>query len=241
MVGAHYDSTSTNPNYAPGVTDNGGGCAIVLELARIMSQYSFRSTVKFAFWNREEDGCLGSADYVDNAMPANLTLYFNYDSAVLDRATMLDIMYDDQSVADIVTQQNNLYHIGLQLNYNGHYGHGVTCRSDYMPFKDVGKTWVMTHVQVTAGTPTPDNAADHAYQHTPDDTVDKISVAFAKKNAQLGMSTIAKLAEDQHSFSQISKFPPFLIPAVLIVGTSMATLSLVIVSRRKRSRVTERL
>ncbi len=199
MVGAHYDSKSSNPNDAPGATDDGGGCAIVLELARIMSQYNFRNTVKFAFWNREEDGCLGSQDYAKNAMPANLKLYFNFDSAVLNTAMMLDIMYDNQSVADMLTQQNNLYGIGLQLNYNGHFGYGVTCTSDYVPFKNAGKTWVMTHQQVAAGTPTPNNAADHEYQHTPYDTIDKVSTAFAKKNAQLGMSTIVKLAEEQSS------------------------------------------
>lgn len=234
MVGAHYDSISSNPNEAPGATDNGGGVAIVLELARIMSKYTFRNTINFALWNREEDGVWGSKEYVNNAMPANLKLYFNYDSAVLNTATVLDIEYDNHSIADMLTQQNNLYSIGLQLNYNGHYGFGVTCGSDYIPFRDAGITWVMTHQQVTAGTPTPDNGADHAYQHTPDDTVDKISTTFAKKNVQLGMSAIAKLAEGQGSPQGVSEVPPFLISAALIVEVFTATL-LVIVSRlRKR-------
>ena len=236
MVGAHYDSTSSNLNRAPGAIDNGGGCAIVLELARIMSQYSFRNTIKFAFWNREEDGVLGSRDYVNNAMPANLKLYFNYDSAVLNTAKVLDIEYDDHSIADMLTQQNKLYSIDLQLNYNGHYGCGVTCGSDYIPFRDAGITWVMTHQQVTAGTPTPDNGADHAYEHTPEDTVDKISTAFAKKNGQLGMSTIAKLAEGgQGNLLQVSEFPTSPILALLTLETFVATLLVVIVSRGRRN------
>ena len=55
LVGAHYDCTSSDPAHAPGATDNGGGAAIVLELARVMSKYHFNRTVQFAFWNAEED------------------------------------------------------------------------------------------------------------------------------------------------------------------------------------------
>jgi hypothetical protein len=204
IVGAHYDTVSGSP----GATDDAGGVAIVLELARIMSQYRFKYTLKFAFWNREEAwNPTGATVYVQQAAQ-NTSLYFNYDSSVLNKATVLDIMYDDQSIADMLTQQNTLYGIGVQLNYNGHYGHGVTCTSDYVPFKSSGKPWVMTHSQVIAGTPTPDNGADHSYQHSIYDTVDKVSTAFAKKNGQIGMSVLAELAEVQGPWSPIDTVPP---------------------------------
>jgi hypothetical protein len=64
IVGAHYDSTSSDPYHAPGATDNGGGAAIVLELARVMSGYRFNHTVRFAFWNAEEDSRRGTRDFV---------------------------------------------------------------------------------------------------------------------------------------------------------------------------------
>jgi len=35
---------------------------------------------------------------------------------------------------------------------------------------------------------------EHGPAHTADDTVDKISTAYAKKNGQLGMSAVAYLA-----------------------------------------------
>jgi putative aminopeptidase FrvX len=83
MVGAHYDSTSSNQSNAPGATDNGGGVGIVLELARVMSQYRFNHTLKFALWNAEENGVLGSNDYVKYAYSneLNISLYVNFDSA----------------------------------------------------------------------------------------------------------------------------------------------------------------
>ncbi|MBN2584972.1 MAG: M28 family peptidase [Planctomycetes bacterium] len=62
IVGAHYDSTEAVP--APGGDDNASGTAGVLEAARIMSQYRFKSTIRFIAFNAEEDGLLGSLDYV---------------------------------------------------------------------------------------------------------------------------------------------------------------------------------
>ena len=186
MVGAHYDSISSDPNYAPGATDNGGGVAIVLELARIMSQYKFAHTLKFAFWNDEEDGLHGSGEYAWYAKNNNLnvSLYFNYDSSCYDPNNhfILDIMYNSQSqwVSNMMTELNALYNVNFTLTYNAH-----TCSSDYAPFWWRGYTAVMTHEET------------HGPAHSPEDTIDKVSTLYAKKNGQLGMSVLAELAEVQ--------------------------------------------
>jgi len=183
IVGAHYDSTSSDPNDAPGATDNGGGVAIVLELARIMSLYKFQHTLKFALWNYEEGGLYGSTDYAQYARANNLdiSLYFNYDSSCYDpdNRFVLDIMYNSQSswVKDMMTEYNTLYAIGFSLTYNVH-----TCSSDHRPFWSKGYTAVMTHEET------------HGPAHSPEDTIDKVSTLYAKKNGQLGMLVLAKLA-----------------------------------------------
>lgn len=188
IVGAHYDSTSTDPSHAPGACDDGGGVAIVLEFARIMSQYSFRHTVKFTCWNREEDGHLGSLDYARRAdsTDMNVPMYLNFDSSCYDPDSrfVLDIMYNADSawVSNMMTQHNSLYGIGFALTYNVH-----TCGSDHRSFWQYGYTAVMTHCQT------------HGPAHTASDTVDKISTLYAKKNGQLGMSMLATLAEVQAS------------------------------------------
>lgn len=187
IVGAHYDSISLDSSDAPGATDNGGGVAIVLELARIMSNYEFRHTLKFAFWNDEEDGVVGSANYAQYALSSsmNLSFYFNFDSTCYDpnNRTILDIMYNPQSawISDLMTQSNTLYGIGFTLTYNIH----SSCTSDHNPFWDRGYTAVMTH------------AEEHGPAHTHEDTIDKVSTLYAKKNGQLGMSVLAELAEVQ--------------------------------------------
>jgi Zn-dependent M28 family amino/carboxypeptidase len=63
IVGAHYDHLEGD---RPGGDDNASGTAGVLEAARVLSQYRFESTIRFIGFNAEEDGLLGSKDYVEN-------------------------------------------------------------------------------------------------------------------------------------------------------------------------------
>ncbi len=54
---------------AEGVEDNASGTALVLELARVMSQYTFQNTIVFCITTAEEQGLLGAeafAQYVQN-------------------------------------------------------------------------------------------------------------------------------------------------------------------------------
>lgn len=185
VVGAHYDSRCyADQSNAPGATDNAGGCAIVLEFARIMSQYRFNHTIKFACWNAEEDGVLGSSDYAKYASEnsLNIGLYVNFDSSCYDphNEFVLDTLYDQNSrwVSDLMTQHNSIYCIGLTLTYNAQ-----GCGSDHRSFWNYGYAAVMTRER------------EYGPMHTEYDTVDKVSTMFAKKNGQLCMSVLATLAE----------------------------------------------
>jgi len=60
LVGGHYDSI---PN-GPGASDNAGGTAIVMELARVMKQHGSKRTIRFIAWGCEESGCVGSSSDV---------------------------------------------------------------------------------------------------------------------------------------------------------------------------------
>jgi hypothetical protein len=89
MIGAHLDSTAA----ALGATDNGAGCAVMLEVMRVLSKLDLKldRTVRIALWGGEEQGLLGSHAYVKEhfadpttmnltAEHANLTGYFNVDN-----------------------------------------------------------------------------------------------------------------------------------------------------------------
>jgi Zn-dependent M28 family amino/carboxypeptidase len=81
VVGAHLDTVAAGP----GINDNGSGSAAVLELALGM-QSAFPNPVnkvRFCWWAAEEEGLLGSTDYVNqlvkNKEVDNVALYLNFD------------------------------------------------------------------------------------------------------------------------------------------------------------------
>jgi len=67
LLGAHYDSVPGTP----GADDNASAVAVCLECARLVKQNDVGSTIIVLF-NREEDGLLGSRDFVEGlaARPA---------------------------------------------------------------------------------------------------------------------------------------------------------------------------
>jgi hypothetical protein len=87
MLGGHFDSW----HGATGATDNGIGCAMMMEAVRILAALKVkpRRTIRIALWSGEEQGLLGSLAYVqqhfgtaENPKPehARLSAYFNIDS-----------------------------------------------------------------------------------------------------------------------------------------------------------------
>lgn len=71
LVSGHYDSrTIDNSNVtgsAPGANDDGSGVAGVIELARILSNFEFTSTIVFIAFTGEEQGLYGSRHYAQMA------------------------------------------------------------------------------------------------------------------------------------------------------------------------------
>jgi Zn-dependent M28 family amino/carboxypeptidase len=78
MAGAHLDSVIEGP----GIQDNGSGSAALLETALMMANLRPENTLRFAWWAGEEQGLLGSEDYVEGLSDAErdrIALYMNYD------------------------------------------------------------------------------------------------------------------------------------------------------------------
>ncbi len=64
IVEGHIDSRNTNncdeTGSAPGSNDNATGTALVMELARVMSKYTFKNTIVFSVNTGEEEGLIGA-------------------------------------------------------------------------------------------------------------------------------------------------------------------------------------
>jgi len=72
IIGAHYDDITSGGNpfdLAPGANDNASGVAVALETARVIRKNSFtpNETIKFIAFGAEEQGLIGSSDYVKKA------------------------------------------------------------------------------------------------------------------------------------------------------------------------------
>jgi len=89
MLGGHLDSW----HGGTGATDNAAGCAVMLEAVRILKTLGLqpRRTIRIALWSGEEEGLLGSRNYVRNhftdtttrrynAEGDKLSVYFNLDN-----------------------------------------------------------------------------------------------------------------------------------------------------------------
>jgi Peptidase family M28 len=88
IIGAHYDHLGVNcrtadPNdhICNGATDNGAGVAALLSLGDMIAKAHPRRSVVLAFWDREEDGLLGSRYFTQHPMVplAQTVAYINFD------------------------------------------------------------------------------------------------------------------------------------------------------------------
>ena len=89
MIGGHFDSWHTGT----GATDNAAGCAVMLEVLRILKATGLkpRRTIRIGLWSGEEQGLLGSRAYVKEHFAdretmqlkpehAKFAAYFNVDN-----------------------------------------------------------------------------------------------------------------------------------------------------------------
>jgi Zn-dependent M28 family amino/carboxypeptidase len=91
VVGAHFDAVAG----APGADDNATGVAAVLEMARIFSNKTFDSTVRFVAFDQEEIGLVGSLAYTQAVANAGENI---------DLATIFDMIgYTSPTQAPVAT------------------------------------------------------------------------------------------------------------------------------------------
>lgn len=116
IVGAHMDSTAgSEPGYspttdpAPGRDDNGSGIAAVLSIARHFRKYAgdLTHTVRFCFFNAEEQGLVGSKAYAAHlkALDAPVRAVFAIDmigyNSDENRIFELHAGYTDPAIRDL--------------------------------------------------------------------------------------------------------------------------------------------
>ncbi len=131
VIGAHYDSVGN-----PGADDNASGVALVLEAARIISQYDSDYTIRFVAFTREEQGLYGSNAYVDDHAGDDIRGMISCDMVAHDTGTDVARIYSRDSSAGLMNA------LGSAII---EYGNGLTWMdagwigaSDHAPFDAAG-------------------------------------------------------------------------------------------------------
>ena len=185
VVSAHYDSISISP----GGNDDGSGVAVVLAAADILSHYSFNCTIRFVLFSGEEQGLLGSHEYVQNASRNNEAIIGDLQLDGVGCAQTTDDGHkikhhannESSWMVDISKTIASTYddEIGLEVIGLPH----VTF-SDHESFVEYG--YAASYFWEYGVTP---------YYHTSDDTLEHMNMTYLAKVCKLTVGTLASIAE----------------------------------------------
>jgi len=183
---------------APGATDDASGTALVLELARVMSQYKFKKTIVFITFAGEELGLIGSTLYADKAKAHNdqIEAMFNNDIVGNDMSGnghtedgLVHVFSEDpddspsRELARYIRDSAQRYVPGFKADLvfrNDRFGRG----GDHTGFNQNG----FTAVRFTTA------AENLESQHTANDTLEKTSASYNADVARVNAAGVASLA-----------------------------------------------
>lgn len=177
----HYD---TWPG-SPGANDDASGCAAILAIAKIMSQFSFNHTMRFILFSGHEQGAYGSIDYAQKAYGKDDNIHavicLGSIGRIAKNATVLQmsksyrsdwIFYSVQHICEKYTDIFNLTVEPVPVWF-----------ADNLPFQRYG----FTSTVVWAG---PSDIEDHC----PEDDIDRINFSYLTNITKLMLITAVDIS-----------------------------------------------
>ncbi len=138
IIEAHLDSRCAGncdiDCLAEGMEDNGSGVALVVELARVMSQYVFDHTIVFMTVTGEEQGLVGSNAYAAYAVQENIPI-----KAVLNNDVVGGIICGETSSAPSCPGLNHIDSTQVRLFSFGGFNspHKSLCRFIKLEYQEM--------------------------------------------------------------------------------------------------------
>jgi hypothetical protein len=199
LVCAHYDSRMENledmNSRAPGADDNASGVAVILEVARLISNLNLGKKIQLAFFSGEEQGLWGSTHYAKQLKDDKTNLYrlINLDmvgfpppngkhTVTLERDIGNSVATNDeesQTFADMM-QQMTLDNTDLDVIFGAIYD------SDYMPFEALG--------YVTTGIYDGGATLENRHYHSVTDEISYVDMDYVVSITKIVLATILKEA-----------------------------------------------
>lgn len=79
LMTGHYDTVEDTP----GADDNAMSVAVTMEAARILKNFQFRNTIRFANWDLEEEGLVGAMFYANSPEVIGTKSVINFDGMTI--------------------------------------------------------------------------------------------------------------------------------------------------------------
>ena len=182
LLGAHYDT------WYAGSTDNGTGVAALLEVAEAMAQVDDRRYgLVFVAYDGEELGLFGGYDYLRDHLIVGdepVLAFINFEMPATEPNGLCTLAHTNGGPLQPVLRAagvDDLYPIMVGMEVVPTLFGGI------IPTDIQGMYW--------SGVQGVTTACDAAYYHTPEDTVEKIDVAFLSRVAMAFEQTLLLLEE----------------------------------------------
>jgi hypothetical protein len=200
IVCAHYDD-EPHLFLAPGADDNAAGVAVVLEAARILSQYQFPYTILFVLWDEEEHGLLGSGAYASRAAAAGDSII-----AVINMDVIAYDSNDDWKAEVHVRDYGNSIAQGVkfrQLNQDLNIGLNLRVVNPGRAASDHASFWNNNYPAIYVRQSQDDFNPNY---HTIHDVIDSINIPYFVKMAKAVITATAYFASDPFVPVELASF-----------------------------------
>ncbi|KAI8374612.1 uncharacterized protein BYT42DRAFT_646560 [Radiomyces spectabilis] len=181
LINAHYDSVPTSH----GVTDNGIGTSVALELLRYFVHHPPQNTMIFLFNNFEEGGLIGAKQFITHPWWPTVRLFINLEGAGAGGRAVL-------------FRSTSLGALKRLASSKSHYLHATPLGNDMMKSKLL-KSDTDYSVFVGDGTPGLDIAfyAPRSHYHTPRDDLAHASTNAVQYMGQMALGAAIAIDEDE--------------------------------------------
>jgi len=187
IICGHYDNMPSGST-APGADDNASGTVAVLEAARILAPFDFDFTIRFAAWDEEEIGLVGSYVYAQSA--------FGQEQEILGVLNLDMIAWDSDNDYEFTIATNEFSqafvndYLATTLLYQPQFTHNYyyTEASDHASFWDFGYP-AMLAIE--------DWYDFNEYYHTTSDDINILNMDYYVAFVRAAIANLAAQAWDQ--------------------------------------------
>lgn len=196
ILSAHYDSVDVSP----GADDDGSGTSCLLMAAKVLSNHTFRHTIKLIAFSGEENGLYGSSVYAREAYMKGEKILADIQLDGVGHA----VSREGGGTIRLSTNGESTWITDMAQNMIDNYGNYIGLKilrqrdfagSDHQSFLNYGYEGVFFL-----------EYEFNPYYHSPQDTIEHVNMSYLAKVCKLAIATLSGVADkDVNIFTRIVK------------------------------------